>query len=491
MVKIVINNTQGRIITVLNLDQLSIISNLCSFTVEGGEYKANEFRRRTNGQCEWDGQRRLFNSQHQTFPIGLLCKITDLFKTVGMQYEIIDERIHLGRKFDIVCSPKERRYYQDNVILPCIMNGSGIIQAATGSGKTTMAGMIISTFGKPTVFIVHTKDLLYQAKESFEHLFGVHIGQIGDGIVDIQDITVATVQSLSKASSIVEYESYKYDEDGGSVDNIELPPDMKQVILKWSRTVGLVLFDEVQRVASRTASSAVDMFVSADNRFGLSASPWRDDGADLMIEGAFGPIIYRISASELIEKGYLVQPNIVVKKVNNNIWSGKDYNAIYKSAVVENPMRNMQICEDAITQYRLGRCTLILITQIKHGEMLQQMIRAYDNTIPVQFISGKSNSKYRKKVIDDMRSGKAPIVIASTIADVGLDVPRLQSIIEGGAGKSSVTALQRVGRAIRKFDDKDQAFYITYRDQAPYLNQQIGRKMEIWRTEPKFIITEE
>jgi len=759
---IMINNIEGRILDPLTLDQLSTISSSCSFQVPGSDFKANQFRQKSKGQCQWDGYRRLFNSQTQIFPTGLLGRITKLLSMCGIKYNIIDQRSHMGKQFDLKCTPRQDRKYQNDVILPCVLNGGGLIQAATGcftgdtiiqvnkssrgskqtieslycswhgiirkvsqygtignqpiknkdkvyvrglqgngriglnkvlgvickgemntikltfddgtilkctpdhglydadnmiwvradkfiglnigedtvkpiksnnvckkmcdtyfrvpkehpyatmvnsnrgvyykiemhraiyesyingytdinkwrddigiidmtyvdtsiydihhidfdhynnkpsnlqmltklehsklhnhyknfgqgtiqktkciniedngiqtvydiccdkyhsytanglivhnSGKTTMAGKIIATFGEPTVFIVHTKDLLYQAKESFEHLLSTDIGQIGDGVVDLKPITVATVQSLANACNKVELESYKYDEEGGAIDHTELTANNKHAILSWSKSIGLVLFDEVQRVASRTAYSARFMFENAEHAFGLSASPWRDDGTEMMIEGAFGDIIYRVSASELIDQHYLVAPDIIINKVNGNIWSGKDYTSIYRSAVVENPMRNMQICTDAINQYKLGRCTMLLVTQVKHGKILQDMIRHSD--IPVQFISGKSNGKYRKQVIEDMRAGKAPLVIATSIADVGLDVPRLQSIVEGGAGKSSVTALQRVGRVIRPFEGKNKAYFVTYRDNAPFLNTQIDKKIEIWNTEPRFNIIE-
>ena len=89
----------------------------------------------------------------------------------------------------------------------------------------------------------------------------------------------------------------------------------------------------------------------------------------------------------------------------------------------------------------------------------------------------------------------APLIVrkmveASTIADVGLDVPRLQTVVEAGAGKSSVTALQRLGRVMRPFEGKDECYFITYRDNAPFLCTQVDNKIRIWRTEPKFIIEE-
>jgi superfamily II DNA or RNA helicase len=110
--------------------------------------------------------------------------------------------------------------------------------------------------------------------------------------------------------------------------------------------------------------------------------------------------------------------------------------------------------------------------------------------IDVAFISGKSGMKKRKQVIQDMRNGKISLLIASTIADVGLDIPRLQCIVEAGAGKSSVTALQRLGRIMRPFEDKNECLFVTYRDSAPFICQHVDKKLMIWRTEEEFIIHE-
>ena len=93
------------------------------------------------------------------------------------------------------------------------------------------------------------------------------------------------------------------------------------------------------------------------------------------------------------------------------------------------------------------------MTQIKHGQVLEEILNKF--SCPAIFISGKSGMKKRRQAIEDMRNGTRSIMIASTIADVGLDIPRLQCIVEAGAGKSSVTALQRLGRIMRPFEGKD------------------------------------
>lgn len=485
--KIEVTNTKCKILDRLDLEQLKIIQDICSFKVENAEYRIEAYShyKKGRGSFEWDGYKKLFNTQYQTFPIGLLDLVISKMKMFGVIVELIYNCNTCDTFIPYNVSNYEERNYQHKAILASLVNGNGIIKAATGSGKTTIAARTIGALNRKAIFVVHTRDLLYQTKESFEKIFGMPIGQIGDGIIDYQPITVATMQTLALLGGI-KFNKYKYDEDdNGYIESTDYKYDAKEW-LTYRKSVNIVMFDEVQRICSQTAFATRFLFENANYAFGYSASPWRDDGSDLMIEAAFGKRIVDITASELIQQGYLVRPIITVKELKNNVFSGNSYEKIYKSAIVNNIFRNIQIIQDASEQYNLGRNTLILVTQIKHGEILEKMM--HDTGIPAVFISGKSGMKKRKQVIQDMRDGHAPIVIASSIADVGLDVPRLQSIIEAGAGKSSVTALQRLGRIMRPFEGKDLCYFITYSDTAPYLCDQIYNKINIWLTEKEFII---
>lgn len=488
-INIEITNIDCKIITPLNSDQLAILRSACSFEMEGHEFKSYSYMKKG---IKWDGSKKLFNIQTRRFPVGLLHHVTTILTNMGIGVNYINKRStgYTSRDYDM--HNFEVRDYQTRAVNTSVVHGNGIIKAATGSGKTTMAARTIGALGKNAIFIVHTRDLLYQAIDSFGRMFrDEEIGQIGDGVFNFKPITVATMQSLAILGNI-KYESYKYDEDSNTINESKSFYDKQEIkdkFAKYAKTVGTVMFDEVQLICSQTAFSARFLFENANNAFGYSASPWRDDGSDMMIEAAFGHRICDITASELIDLGYLVKPRIIVNRVNNNMWRGTKYQDIYESAVVNNVMRNMQVVDDAIKQYRAGRNTLVLINYIAHGEMIEGMLREFG--LPAVFISGKSRMKHRNKVIQDMRDGKAPIVVASTIADVGLDVPRLQSVIETGAGKSSVTALQRLGRVMRPFPGKDECYFITYRDNAPFLQTQVDNKIRIWRTEPNFIIEEQ
>ena len=490
-----VNNVYGKIIDNLSIDQLAIIQQECQFKVDGSEYKAMAFRNRTKGAFQFDGYKRLFNIQTRRFPIGLLSRIVSMLNRYGIKVDIIDKRIHLDDKYNYqkaenVNNPRD---YQQQAILASVINGNGVLKVATGGGKTTIAGNTICALQKKTIFIVHTKDLLYQAKETFERMYPHEkIGQIGDGIIDYQNITVATMQTLAILGNIKNTEKKsRYDEENNCMETELTEAQIKSAHFhKYAVTVQCIMMDEVQIVSSQTAQSVRFLFESADYAFGYSASPWRDDGSDLAIEGAFGRRIVDITASELIRRGYLVRPTI---EVHNTTYECDDisgnYTQIYTRYIVENLERNCQVAQDAICQWKSGKNTLILVTQIKHGNLIASIIKNNYGE-DVSFISGKSSTKKRKQAIQDMRDGKIQLMIASTIADVGLDIPRLDCIVEAGAGKSSVTALQRLGRIMRTFEGKTECKFITYRDKAPYICQHIDRKLEIWRTEEEFIIDE-
>lgn len=491
IIQIEIDNVRGKILNRLDINQLSVLQNVCSFKVEGSEYKANAFKYRRKGGFEWDGYKKLFNTRYQTFPIGLLDMVRGTFTNAGIPVEVIDKRKKNVETVPYIIDNFQEREYQTNAVLLSVTHGNGIIKAATGAGKTSIAARTISALQKKSIFIVHTRDLLYQTIESFTRMFPEEtIGQIGDGKIDYQNITVATMQTLAILNDI-EVGRDKYDEDADGIKETKVQYKEiynPEVWHEYRKSVDCVMFDEVQRICSQTAYKVRFLFERANYAFGYSASPWRDDGSDLMIEAAFGRRIVDITASELIRQGYLVKPQIIIKKAPS-VWQGTTYEQVYKTAIVENVFRNIQVVHDAMEQYNLGRNTLVLVTQIKHGEHLEKMLNRAG--VPAIFISGKSGMKKRRQTIQDMRDGKVQLVIASTIADVGLDVPRLQSIVEAGAGKSSVTALQRLGRIMRPFEGKNECYFITYYDSAPYLSTQIDKKVDIWSTESEFVINKQ
>lgn len=479
-----LHNSGGNIVG-LPPSASSTLSDVCSFEVQGAEHD----ERVKKGY--WDGRKRLYDKRHNWFPLGLWSRIKSTLDDMGIQYIVRDECVFPSVHVNISLSDKiEYRPYQEEAANHAIEAKRSVLRVATGGGKTVIAAMIIAKLKCPTIFLVHTRDLLYQAKEAFEQFLinDDGIGQIGDGVVDIRPVTVATIQSIARYLGI-QYKKYEYD-DADYKDNTDVTSHRAE-IQQFLDSVGLIIWDEVHRIASDMAYSVSMAINMPYYRVGLSASPWRDDGADMAIEASMGGISYTISASDLIDMGYLVKPIIRRVRVPSSVPyynDIRDYARIYNDEIVNNEYRNNIIVKYVKQFASIGMPTLVLVQHIKHGNILKRMIS--EQFHPIDFVSGRDLTVKRKQAIQEMREGKRIALIASTIADEGLDIKNLSAIILAGGGKSSTRALQRIGRVLRPFDGKTHAVVIDFDDEAKYLRKHSLRRKLIYETEPRFDILE-
>lgn len=487
-IQVTLDNQHGKIKGNLPPHVADRISLECSFKIPGAEHSELYRKRR------WDGRKKLYNRGTGIFPMGLWSRIRDILEEEGIEYQLVDCRedrcktsidVHYGNQVKL-------RPYQEQAINSAISNMRSILQVATGGGKTVIASGLIDRLKCHTLFLVHTKDLLYQAKNSFtEFLEGDHatIGQIGDGIIDIQPITIATTQTMSRLLG-VKFEKDKFDESDFTEKETKADTKTKKEFRAWVNTVDLLIWDEVHRVACDMAFNVSEKLTSPIYRVGLSASPWRDDGADIMIEASMGRVATKISASDLIDQDYLVPPIIKMHHIKASVpWyeDTRSYDTIYRQEVVENAHRNQVIADYAEQFMSLGMPTLVLVTQIKHGRILKELIS--EQFDPIVFLSGKDLSTVRNQTIREMNEDRMGL-IATTIADEGLDIKRLAGLILAGGGKSSTRALQRIGRVLRTYTGKTHALVVDFYDEAKYLRDHAEKRMEIYRTEPRFTILE-
>lgn len=259
--------------------------------------------------------------------------------------------------------------------------------------------------------------------------------------------------------------------------------DIKKLIM----TADGMIADEVQHWAAETCQVISDYSVNAYYKYGFSATPWRDQGDDILIDSCFGKLIADINASQLIKMGYLVQPNIYFVKINNMRGIKRPtYNDIYDASIVNNGLRNQWIANIAKNFQENGKKVLILVRKIDHGNILQNMIGC-------DFIHGSTAKKKRKEHIEAMRTGEIPCTISSTIFDEGVDCKPLDTLILAGGGKSATRALQRIGRVIRTYKDengneKKEATVVDFEDHSKHLLSHSNKRLKIYQTEPEFKI---
>ena len=397
----------------------------------------------------------LFNAETCVTYTGLIPHVCSMLKIMNIEYNINDLRIKPEASGNFKILPEfDARNYQQNIVDN--ISSREIIQCATGGGKTYMMAKVIEKYNvKPVVVIAPKVSLVNQIADEFKKFFGKNIGVCGGGINTIEDITVCTPLSI--------------------------PED----VLKNCK---LIMWDEFHNAAAESIFSVGIQAESAYYRFGFSATPWRDDNKDLLLESITNkrkPHL-SINASKLIKLGYLVPCSIEFLKINKIFkWNGS-YNQLYKEAVLYNEERNKIIVNKIIESYKQNRTILVLIKLIEHGKIISDMLNEIKDN--VAFLSGENSNDERNEILEKVKQGKIKVLISSTIADEGLDLPILDCLILAGGGKSSTKAFQRVGRVLRLYKNKTHALIYDFEDATPTLHKHYLFRKKLYETEPEWKI---
>ncbi|MAE87244.1 MAG: hypothetical protein CMB80_31210 [Flammeovirgaceae bacterium] len=478
MTKIIAGRTQCKIIEEDDVSFIQALDRELSFKVPGAEHTW-AFK-----QGQWNGVKHVLTPA-LSFPYGLLKRVKGFYSDREKEFEIVSKRPGKTQIFPIdvesnLASIDRIPYqYQLDTLEAVKKNDCGIIRIATGGGKSLCAAMMTAHFGKRAIVYVIGKDLLYQIHEFFSRIFDQEIGIVGDGKCEIHDINVVSVWTVGQALGL---ESKKILLDTTDKEK-SIDKGKYKDILDLMRTAKLHIFDECH-LASCDTIQLIASKINPEYVYGMSASPWRDDGLDLLIEGVFGSTIIDISASQLIRGGYLARPIIKFVKVPKQTFAKKDtYPTVYKQYITENEARNRLVVMGANKLVEQGYRPLVLFSKLKHGKLLYDEIR---KTIPCMALSGKDSAKTRQEAKDKLENGDIKCIVASTIFDIGVDLPALSGLVIAGGGKSSVRACQRIGRVIRKYPGKKHAGIIDFLDQAKFLKRHSAIRYKIYATEEEF-----
>jgi len=217
---------------------------------------------------------------------------------------------------------------------------------------------------------------------------------------------------------------------------------------------------------------------------GMSGTPYRDDGSDLLVEGILGKQIINVGASELIDIGLLVAPIIKFFDVPTKWIDGNTYPQTYKQYIVENDVRNNMILKQTQNMVDKGYTPLVLFKTVAHGNILFELFK--ENGVSCELLSGKDKLSYREEIKEKVVSGEIKVILASTIFDIGVDLPVLNALVLCGGGKSAIRTLQRIGRVIRKHDNKKVAVVADFYDNVKYLKGHSKKRYKTYKTEKGF-----
>jgi len=478
-------------------DLLKRIKLLLSYDVKGAffspAYRAGR----------WDGKNYLFSTTSKTINIGLLNRLLIWLDLEKIEYTIEDKRdIKENFKFEYLNDNRimyvnedgveiKLRYFQKDAIRKYIepkfglKSTRGIFEMPPRSGKTLTVGTLGLVLNEyPIMFIVHTIDLAYQTKKVFEKLYNQKIGIVGDGNFDIDaNIVITTIQSLCQIYDI----KLKKTEDTFLVDEEKMILDENKVEFKnWVATVKTVMGDECHVSASDMWVEIPKYLKSVIYYIGCSGTPYREDNAELLIEQLWGNIVYSYSREQGVSDGFLLPIKVYMIILPQIDVSSSDYMTQKSEGLNKNPYIVSATEKLLKRHHKKNMSSVIIIKEKSQGNLIHKRIKC-------DYLHGKIKGNERARVYNELHN-KNIMNIISTVTDIGVDIPSLDSVIIASPSKSKTSAFQRI-RSGTPYADKKYGYVFILCPQIKtkdknYLEEHWKKLKNILKKEKSFTVEE-
>jgi superfamily II DNA or RNA helicase len=324
--------------------------------------------------------------------------------------------------------------------------------------NTFIMSMICKLYDKTKILVLFNRtELLHQTKEKFVAEYGFKSDEVGiiggGGYEDSCRITLLSIQSYQNI--------------------FHLFPDVKIIITDECHETG----------RTTTAEKIIYSCQSAAIKIGLSAtvSVIENPYEKMKLHGNIGPIIHKVPYDKLRDMGTLATISVSMYKIGtmNSIPIIGSWNDIYETIKIKRPEdievyeklnyeivkedgwtlarkfisygdeSNLYIYNNSRNELIAKICeekerVLILFTKIAHGKELLKLI---PHGI---LISGDDDRRTRESAKQKIKDDSKTVIIASSIFDVGVDIPAIKTLILAGSSVSNVRVMQKIGRATRK-----------------------------------------
>jgi len=450
-------------------DKISYVIPDADFAIRAMQAKARTELEKKHGAAakymatpkSWDGRQRFFFKKTQKFPTGLISHVGDVLHEAGMECVMVDRRVMPPETLNLHVNGLQPHDFQSEILREAILRQRGIIRLATGGGKTEIMAMLVAALNRKALILIHRETIFRQLVERLSGRLGIKVGAVGGGLYQPADVTVAMLQTVTQPRFI---------------------PFLQQF--------PVVIVDECHHVPSETAYAVLNNCTNSFFRYGFTATPWRDDNADMFIEAAFARFICNIGPSDLIERGFLTKPKIMFIETDRvPQWDLLSWQGQYAKCVVDNKFRNRLIVDIAAEFHRRRKTVLIAVTQIGHGKHLLKLIRAIHPQVRAKFIQGIDESDEKQRTLKQLDNREVDVVIATSVFGEGVDVRSLDAIINAKAQDSQVDTLQLLGRVLRTSPGKTCSYFIDFMDRQFYTKAHSQKRFKLFNAEPQFDVS--
>ena len=399
----------------------------------------------------WDGKVSYFQLGGSTY-VNLLPEIIPILEKFNYDIDLDDQRDY-GTTFEFAQvtedsykhrawpkghpaagEPMRLRDYQVEIINNFLANPQCLQEVATGAGKTVMTAALsdaVTAYGR-SIVIVPNKSLVTQTERDYINM-GLDVGvYFGDRKEWGRQHTICTWQSLNVL--------LKNTKNGTATDDCTIGEFIEGVVC--------VIVDEVHMAKADALKTLLTGVMSRiPIRWGLTGTIPKEKFESVALLVSLGPVISKLSASELQSQGVLAQCHVNIVQLEDHA-EFSNYQSELKY-LLEEPDR-LKTIADLVRQVNATGNTLVLVDRIAAGQAL------VDQLLDAVFVSGATKAKDRQDEYDEVAEATGKIIVATYgVAAVGINIPRIFNLVLIEPGKSFVRVIQSIGRGIRKAEDKD------------------------------------
>jgi superfamily II DNA or RNA helicase len=399
----------------------------------------------------WDGKVSYFQLGGSTY-VNLLPEIIPILEKFNYDIELDDQRdytttfefaqvtedsykhIAWPKGHPAAGEPMKLRDYQVDIINNFLANPQCLQEVATGAGKTVMTAALsdaVTAYGR-SIVIVPNKSLVTQTEKDYINM-GLDVGvYFGDRKEWGRQHTICTWQSLNVL--------LKNTKNGTTEDDCTIGEFIEGVVC--------VIVDEVHMAKADALKTLLTGVMSRiPIRWGLTGTIPKEKFESVALLVSLGPVISKLSASELQSQGVLAQCHVNIVQLEDHA-EFTNYQSELKY-LLEEPDR-LKTIADLVRQVNATGNTLVLVDRIAAGQALVDQLQ------DAVFVSGATKAKDRQDEYDEVAVADGKIIVATYgVAAVGINIPRIFNLVLIEPGKSFVRVIQSIGRGIRKAEDKD------------------------------------
>ena len=290
-----------------------------------------------------------------------------------------------------------------------------------------------------------------QAQKEISQWLGEPVGNIGNQQFNPRRVTVATIQTIHKHRFDPRY-------------------------VPWNKTLQAIFIDEVHLALNRSNFETVKA-IQPPVIFGLTATlELKKRHVAYRAYDLCGPEVFSYPLEQGVQEGVLSKGVAVAVQVEQGStvepirgdprWRWvrekykQQYQELYRDLIVGGKPRNAMICALVKEAHKQGKYVIVLVERIQHLKDLSSKL----GNLPHRLVFGEKKVEDRIESKAMFEKGDIRVILTNRVFKKGVNIKRVDVIIDGAAMKSRNDAVQKYGRGVRLCDGKVGLVYLDISD---------------------------